>query len=166
MMDLEEVRKFFFLRPLRRSEQLRAAIPRPRKLSPRREKKADVSAQSQGQMGLSREADRGNRTFSAAAIWVCTARSDPSNFVSAPSAAPTAIQRRSAQFCRMGSPRAREAGRAGRALVPWLTGTECTCPRARRSQREAAAARCHSRVHCVWGPKKGRFRNSYAEPWV
>ena len=37
-----------------------------------------------------------------------------------------------------------------------LGGTECTCPRARRSQREAAAARCHSRVHCVWGPEKVR----------
>jgi hypothetical protein len=32
-----------FLRPLRRSMQLRAAIPPPAKLSPRREKKADVS---------------------------------------------------------------------------------------------------------------------------
>ena len=56
MMDLEEVWKFFFLRPLRRSVQLR------------REKKADVSAQSRGQMGRWRCAGCGNRICLEAAI--------------------------------------------------------------------------------------------------
>ena len=137
--------------------QLHAAISCRPKLSPRREKKADVSAQSRGQMGRWRCAGCGNRICLEAAIRTSRARSHPRNFVSAPVAGPTATRRRSARFCRMGSPRAREAGRAGRALVPWLTGTECTCPRTQRSQRDAAAADCHSRVHCVWGPKKVRY---------
>ena len=156
MMDLEEVRKFFFLRPLRRSEQLRAAISRRWKLSPRREKKADVSAQSRGQMGRWRCAGCGNRIYLEAAIRTSRARSHPRNFVSAPAAGPTATRRRCARFCRMGAPRPRGAERAGRYLVPWDTGTECACLRARRWQSEAVPARCHSGVHSVWGRKKGR----------
>ena len=157
MMDLEEVRKFFFLRPLRRSEQLRAAISRRWKLSPRRGKKADVSAQSRGQMGRWRCAGCGNRICLEAAIRTSRARSHPRNFVSAPVAGPTATRRRCARFCRMGAPRARGAARAGRCLVPWDTGTECACLRARRWQSEAVPARCHSGVHSVWARKKGRF---------
>ena len=156
MMDLEEVWKFFFLRRVRRSEQLRAAISRRRKLSPRREKKADVSAQSRGQMGRWRCAGCGNRICLEAAIRTSRARSHPRNFVSAPVAGPTATRRRCARFCRMGAPRARGAARAGRCLVPWDTGTECACLRARRWQSEAVPARCHSGVHSVWGRKKGR----------
>ena len=158
MMDLEEVWKFFFLRPLRRSVQLRAAISRRRELSPRREKKADVSAQSRGQMGRWRCAGCGNRICLEAAIRTSRARSHPRNFVSAPVAGPTATRRRCARLCRMGAPRARGAARAGRYLVPWDTGTECACLRARRWQSEAvpARARCHSGVHSVWGRKKGR----------
>jgi hypothetical protein len=146
MMDLEEVWKFFFLRPLRRSVQLR------------REKKADVSAQSRGQMGRWRCAGCGNRICLEAAIRTSRARSHPRNFVSAPVAGPTATRRRCARFCRMGAPRARGAARAGRYLVPWDTGTECACLRARRWQSEAVPARCHSGVHSVWGRKKGRCK--------
>jgi len=157
MMDLEEVWKLFFLRPLRRSVQLRAAISRRRELSPRREKKADVSAQSRGQMGRWRCAGCGNRICLEAAIRTSCARSHPRNFVSAPVAGPTATRRRCARLCRMGAPRARGAARAGRYLVPWDTGTECACLRARKWQSEAVPARCHSGVHSVWGRKKGRF---------
>ena len=149
---------FFFLRRVRRSVQLRAAIPQPAELSPRREKKADVSAQSRGQMGRWRCAGCGNRICLEAAIRTSRARSHPRNFVSAPAAGPTATRRRCARFWRMGAPRARGAARAGRYLVPWDTGTECACLRARKWQSEAVPARCHSGVHTVWGRKQGRFK--------
>ena len=73
---------FFFLRRVRRSQQLPAAIPRRRKLSPRRGKKADVSAQSQGQMDSWRCGVCGNRIYLAAAIRSAYARSHVRNFVS------------------------------------------------------------------------------------
>ena len=155
MMDLEEVRKLFFLRPLRRSHQLPPAISRRRKLSPRRGKKADVSVQSRGQMD-GWHCGGGNRIYSAAAIWTCYARTHPSNFVSALPAVPTVVQRTFARFGRVSSSCAHGAGRGGGAVVPWHGGTDCTCLRPRRSQREAAAARCHSCVHSVWDRKKGR----------
>ena len=145
-----------FLRPLRRSVQLRAAIPPPAKLSPRREKKADVSVQSRGQMDGRHCGVCGNRIYSAAAIWTCYARTHPSNFVSALPAVPTVVQRTFARFGRVSSSCAHGAGRGGGAVVPWHGGTDCTCLRPRRSQREATAARCHSRVHTVWDRKKGR----------
>ena len=157
-MDLEEVRKFFFLRPLRRSMQLHAAISRRRKLPPRRGKKADVSVQSRGQMDGWHCGVCGNRIYSAAAIWTCYARTHPSNFVSAPPAVPTAVRRTFARFGRVGSTCAHGAERGGRAVVPWHSRTDCTCLRPRRSQREATPARCHSRVHSVWDRKKGRSR--------
>ena len=147
---------FFFLRRVRRSQQLPAAIPRRRKLSPRRGKKADVSAQSQGQMDSWRCGVCGNRIYLAAAIRSAYARSHVRNFVSAPAAVPTVVQRSFARFGRVGSSCAHGAGRGGAAVVPWHGGTDCTCLRPRRSQREAAAARCHSCVHSVWDRKKGR----------
>ena len=107
-------------------------------------------------MGRWRCAGCGNRICLEAAIRTSRARSHPRNFVSAPVAGPTATRRRCARFCRMGAPRARGAARAGRCLVPWDTGTECACLRARRWQSEAVPARCHSGVHSVWGRKKGR----------
>ena len=100
------------------------------------------------------------RITTQAAIRKSCARSHPRNFVSAPVAGPTATRRRCARFCRMGAPRARGAARAGRYLVPWDTGTECACLRARKWQSEAVPARCHSGVHSVWGRKKGRFKRS------
>ena len=154
MMDLEEVWKFFFLRPLRRSVQLRAAISRRRELSPRREKKADVSAQSRGQMGRWRCAGCGNRICLEAAIRTSRARSHPRNFVSAPVAGPTATRRRCARFCRMGAPRARGAARAGRYLVPWDTGMECACLRAPGGGRVRPCRRVATRVSIVSGSKK------------
>ena len=63
-----KVRKFFFLRRVRRSQQLPAAISCRPKLSPRREKKADVSVQSRGQMDGRHCGVCGNRIYSAAAI--------------------------------------------------------------------------------------------------
>ena len=113
-MDLEEVRKFFFLRPLRRSQPLPAAISRRRKLSPRRGKKADVSVQSRGQMDGWHCGVCGNRIYSAAAIWTCYARTHPSNFVSAPPAVPTAVRRTFARFGRVGSLDMRARSRARR----------------------------------------------------
>ena len=159
-MDLEEVRKLFFLRPLRRSDQLRPAISRRRKLSPRRGKKADVSVQSRGQMDGWHCGVCGNRIYSAAAIWTCYARTHPSNFVSALPAVPTVVQRTFARFGRVGSTCARGAERGCRAVVPWHSRSDCTCLRPRRSQREATPARCHSRVHSVWDRKKGRFTST------
>ena len=100
----------------------------------------------------------GNRIYSAAAIWTCYARTHPSNFVSALPAVPTVVQRTFARFGRVSSSCAHGAGRGGGAVVPWHGGTDCTCLRPRRSQREAAAARCHSCVHSVWDRKKGRCR--------
>ena len=151
-----KVRKFFFLRRVRRSMQLHAAISPPAKLSPRREKKADVSAQSWGQMDCWQCGVCGNRIYLAAAIRSAYARSHVRNFVSAPAAVPTVVQRSFARFGRVGSSCAHGAGRGGAAVVPWHGGTDCTCLRPRRSQREAAAARCHSCVHSVWDRKKGR----------
>ena len=153
-----KVRKFFFLRRVRRSQQLPAAISCRPKLSPRREKKADVSVQSRGQMDGRHCGVCGNRIYSAAAIWTCYARTHPSNFVSALPAVPTVVQRTFARFGRVSSSCAHGAGRGGGAVVPWHGGTDCTCLWPRRSQREATAARCHSRVHTVWDRKKGRFR--------
>ena len=144
-----KVRKFFFLRRVRRSQPLPAAISRRRKLSPRRGKKADVSVQSRGQMDGRHCGVCGNRIYSAAAIWTCYARTHPSNFVSALPAVPTVVQRTFARFGRVSSSCAHGAGRGGAAVVPWHGGTDCTCLRPRRSQREAAAARCHSCVHSV-----------------
>ena len=152
-----KVRKFFFLRRVRRSQQLPAAISCRPKLSPRREKKADVSVQSRGQMDGRHCGVCGNRIYSAAAIWTCYARTHPSNFVSALPAVPTVVQRTFARFGRVSSSCAHGAGRGGGAVVPWHGGTDCTCLWPRRSQREATAARCHSRVHTVWDRKKGRF---------
>ena len=62
--------------------QLHAAIPQPAELSPRREKKADVSAQSWGQMDCWQCGVCGNRIYLAAAIRSAYARSHVRNFVS------------------------------------------------------------------------------------
>ena len=75
-----------------------------------------------------------------------------------PAAVPTVVQRSFARFGRVGSSCAHGAGRGGAAVVPWHGGTDCTCLRPRRSQREATPARCHSRVHSVWDRKKGRSK--------
>ena len=161
-----KVRKFFFLRRVRRSQQLPAAISCRPKLSPRREKKADVSVQSRGQMDGRHCGVCGNRIYSAAAIWTCYARTHPSNFVSALPAVPTVVQRTFARFGRVSSSCAHGAGRGGGAVVPWHGGTDCTCLWPRRSQREATAARCHSRVHTVWDRKKGRCTAISADFYV
>ena len=104
----------------------------------------------------------GNRIYLAAAIRSAYARSHLRNFVSAPRAAvPTVVQRtfarRLAEWVGSSCAHARTAGRGGGAVVPWRGGTDCTCLRPGRSQREAAAARCHSCVHSVWDRKKGHF---------
>ena len=158
MMDLEEVWKFFFLRPLRRSRPSSSEQPSLAGGNSLRgeEKKQTSRRNARGQMGRWRCAGCGNRICLEAAIRTSCARSHPRNFVSAPVAGPTATRRRCARFCRMGAPRARGAARAGRCLVPWDTGTECACLRARKWQSEAVPARCHSGVHSVWGRKKGR----------
>jgi hypothetical protein len=144
--------------------QLHAAIPRRRKLSPRRGKKADVSVQSRGQMDGWHCGVCGNRIYSAAAIWTCYARTHPSNFVSALPAVPTVVQRPLHGLAEWARHARTEPGEAAELWYRGTVGPIAPCLRPRRSQREAAAARCHSCVHSVWDRKKGRCKLRQARP--
>ena len=104
-------------RPHLRSDQLRSAIARRRRSATRGQKKADVSVQSRGQVGLSRAAGRGNRIFSAGHVRLCYSFGQRVNFLSRPPAAPTATCGRGTHTHGLRSPRARGAGRGGTALL-------------------------------------------------
>ena len=105
------------------SEQL--YLPR-RNSAPRRQKIMYVSVQSRGQMVDFLFAAYGNRILSPRAIQLCYIGFQRINSCVGPPAAPTVISRRFPRIRHVRPPRARGAGRAGRAVLPWDIGSVCT----------------------------------------
>jgi hypothetical protein len=77
-------------------------------------------------------------------------------FVSALPAVPTVVQRPLHGLAEWARHARTEPGEAAELWYRGTVGPIAPCLRPRRSQREAAAARCHSCVHSVWDRKKGR----------